>query len=178
MDVGGIYVRVVCVHVCTYRMYVRTPVCVVYGMCKKNITTRSIRTCSHMRPCVHPLHNQSNIYACTENYKRFKVSIARTFTALLRLLVDVCQLHDAGTVLLWPVHERVVVCRKICTQQTVTARSCPFTWLLAHLLPLMTSHRLTLCAKVKYFKDNSQQQRWTTDLDVAPERHTFQSSLK
>ena len=24
VDVGGIYVRVMCVHVCTYRMYVRT----------------------------------------------------------------------------------------------------------------------------------------------------------
>ena len=58
VDVGGIYVRVVCVHVCTYRMYVRTyvrtPVCVVYGTCKKNITTRSIRTCLHIRPCVPP----------------------------------------------------------------------------------------------------------------------------
>ena len=38
-------------YVCTY---LRTPVCVVYGTCKKNITTRSIRTCLHIRPCVPP----------------------------------------------------------------------------------------------------------------------------
>ena len=38
---------------------------------------------------------------------------------------------------------------------------------------------LILCMKkMKNFKDDSQQQQQTSDLDIAPERHTFQSPLK
>ena len=55
--------------------------------------------------------------------------------------------------------------------------------ILHHINPRVLCHyngqSLILCTKkMKYFKDHSQQQQWTRDLDIAPEQHTFQSSLK
>ena len=70
------------------------------------------------------MRKPSYIYACTENYKSLKVSIARMCTALLRLLVNVCQWYETAAVLLQPIHERVVICRKIRMQQNVTVHSC------------------------------------------------------
>ena len=117
------------------------------GTCKKKLPSTGVRrpvgqavhTCTYARACTHTY--LSYIYVCLcEELSTLKVLSTRMFTALLRLLANVCQWSDTDAALR-PVHECVVICRKMRTQQTVTVHSCQkntgvvnsFTWLLAHL---------------------------------------------
>ena len=120
---------------------------------RKTLPSTGVRTPVGQHVCTRT-YAYAYASACTQTYlvahirlygefcKRLKVSIARTFAALLRLLANVCQ-WTTNAVFLWPVHERVIICRNIHTQQTVTVHSCQknagvvdsFAWLLAHLLP-------------------------------------------
>ena len=95
---------------------------------------------------VRPICNTSYIYAHTKNYiSALKCrSQEQLQLYILRLLVNVCQWYDSDVILLRPVHECVVICRKRRTQQTVTARACQKNagavdslhgYVLAHLLP-------------------------------------------
>ena len=124
---------------------------------------------------VRPIRNTSYIYAHTKNCIRALKCRSQQQLQLyiLRLLVNVCQWYDSDVILLWPVHECVVICRKRRTQQTVTARSFQknagavdsFTWLCtcspaSSRVALMASHRLIQCVKkIECFKDDSQQQQ-------------------
>ena len=69
--------------------------------------------------------------------KRLKVSIARTFTALLRLLANVCQWNDKCSLPLASASSSVgtYVRSKVHSCQKNAGVVDSFTWLLAHLLP-------------------------------------------
>ena len=101
----------------------------MYSTCKKKVTVyrrtytcRSIHTCLHILLCVHPcVHPYVIRCTCMLDGKLYKQAlIARTFIALLKSLVDVCQWYNTDSVLHQPVHKRVIIYRKIRTQQTVT----------------------------------------------------------